>query len=141
MNDATRNTKEDKPIILFDGVCNLCTRSVRFVLKRDPKGHFVFASIQSNKGSALYRSHGFQPEEIETFVLIERDRSFSRSDAAIRIAWKLSGLWPVLALLVMVPRPIRDWGYNVIARNRYRWFGKTETCLVPSGEYSGRFIE
>ena len=130
-----------KPVILFDGICNLCTSSVQFVLKRDPKAHFSFASIQSEKGGRLYLSHGYRPDEIETFILIENGESYSKSDAAIRVARKLSGPWPILSVLVLIPRPIRNWFYDVIARNRYRWFGKTDSCMVPSREDLERFME
>ena len=131
---------EKKNIILFDGICNLCTWIVQFVLKRDPKGFFVFASIQSPKGSSIYRAHGFRPEDITTFVLIEDNRSYSKSEAAIRVARRLSGFWGLLTLIYFIPRPIRNWCYDIVAKNRYRWFGKTETCLIPSKEHLERFI-
>jgi predicted DCC family thiol-disulfide oxidoreductase YuxK len=131
----------DKPIILFDGVCNLCTWSVRFVLERDPAGRFQFASIQSPKGGDLYRSCGHLPEAIETFVLIEGGRCYTKSDAAIRVARGLSGFWRWLWILIVVPRPVRNWGYDLIAGNRYRLFGRTDQCMIPDRDVSDRFID
>jgi predicted DCC family thiol-disulfide oxidoreductase YuxK len=136
-----KGTAKGESILLFDGFCNLCTQSVRFILKRDRGRAFRFASIQSGRGGELYRACGFDPKTIETFVLIEGGRSFFKSDAAIRVAGRLSGLWPLLALLDVIPKSARDWGYDVVARNRYRWFGKTDQCMVPTDDDYDRFIE
>ena len=132
---------EKHPIILFDGVCNLCTWGVHFVIKRDPEKQFKFSSIQSNYGGDLYQKHGFQPEAIETFILLEQGRSFSKSTGAIRVASRLSGLWPMVKLLFIIPRPIRDLFYDIVLRNRYRLFGKKDSCMVPSEKVQDRFID
>lgn len=129
------------PVILFDGVCNLCNASVQFILDRDPDARFRFASLQSEEGAALLRSHGGDPEALDSVVLIEDGRVFQHSDAALRIARHLSGAWPALAALRIVPRPLRDAGYRLVARNRYRWFGKEESCRLPTPETRARFLD
>ena len=124
-------------IILFDGVCNLCNGVVTFIIRRDPKGYFRFASLQSEAArKILGRDAG-----LETILLVENEVVYSRSAAALRIAKKLSGLWPLLYVFIVVPRPIRDVVYNFIARNRYRWFGKQAACMVPTAELKRRFLE
>lgn len=127
-------------IVLFDGVCHLCTSTVRFIIKRDPEGYFTFASLQSEVGRTLLEEHGLQPDALDTFVLVEGPRYFTRSDAALRVAQRLSGGWALLRILLLVPKPIRDWGYTMIARNRSRWFGAHETCMVPSRDILDRFL-
>jgi predicted DCC family thiol-disulfide oxidoreductase YuxK len=128
-------------IVLFDGICNLCTTSVQFIIKRDPQGYFTFASLQSAIGKTLLEQHGLQPDALDTFVLVEGSRCFTRSDAALRVAKHLSGCWPLFRVLSLIPKPLRDWGYTVIARNRYRWFGRKETCMVPSQDILNRFLQ
>jgi predicted DCC family thiol-disulfide oxidoreductase YuxK len=131
----------EQAIVLFDGVCNLCAWSVQFIIRRDPDGYFKFAAIQSEMGRRLLLERGVSSEELDTLVLISGDQALTRSDAAIEIARRLSGLWKVGSWLGFVPRPIRDWVYNLIARNRYRWFGKQPTCLLPTRKHLARFIE
>jgi predicted DCC family thiol-disulfide oxidoreductase YuxK len=131
----------DYAIVLFDGVCNLCTSTVQFIIKRDPRGYFTFASLQSAIGNTLLEQHGLQPDALDTFVVIEGSRCFTRSGAALRVAQQLSGGWSLLRILLLVPKPIRDWGYTIIARNRYRWFGRRETCMVPSRDILNRFLQ
>ncbi|MBI3943231.1 MAG: thiol-disulfide oxidoreductase DCC family protein [Chloroflexi bacterium] len=128
-------------MILFDGICNLCTRSVQFILKRDPRSYFRFASLQSPAGQRLLQAYGLPPNLVESVILIEHNRVYGRSDAALRIASHLSGGWPLLRVLLIVPRPIRDAVYSWIANRRYRWFGTAETCLVPSPNMRARFLE
>ena len=122
--------------ILFDGVCNLCNGIVRFVLARDPAGRFRFASLQS---AAARRLLGDPP--LETIVLVEGDAVFQKSAAALRIARKLRFPWPLLYTFMIVPRPIRDLIYEWVARNRYAWFGKRGSCMVPSPEVKNRFLD
>ena len=128
-------------IILFDGVCNLCTSTIQFIIKRDPQGYFTFASLQSEIGRQLLEEHGLQPDALDTFVLVEGSRCFTRSDAALRIAQHLSGGWSLVRVLSLIPKPVRDWGYTVLARYRYRWFGTHETCMVPSRDILDRFLQ
>lgn len=128
-------------LILFDGVCNLCTHSVRFILEREAEPLFRFATVQSPAGSRLMRDLGLDPEDAETFVLIADGRAYLRSDAAIRIARHLRGAWRWLGAVRIVPRPLRDWVYDLVARNRYRWFGRTDECMVPTQEIQARFVD
>jgi predicted DCC family thiol-disulfide oxidoreductase YuxK len=130
----------EPPILLFDGVCNLCSRAVQFVIRHDPAGRFRFAALQSPAGQRLLVEHGLPADTLDTFVLIEGARCFTRSDAAIELARRLDGAWRWLRLAAVVPRPIRDWAYGVLVRNRYRWFGRRESCMVPTPELSQRFL-
>lgn len=126
-------------IILFDGVCNLCNHSVQFIIKRDPKGYFKFASLHSEIGQYLLRQHGLN-QGMDSFVLIENKKIFMRSTAALRVSMQLSGFWKFLTIFLIVPPFIRDFLYNIIAKNRYRWFGKRDSCMLPTPEVKKRFI-
>ena len=130
-----------QPVILFDGECNLCTSSVQFVIERDPGAYFRFASLQSPAGKRLLAQQGLSGQQIDSVALIDGPSCFTKSDAALRIARQLSGWWPLLGLLAIVPRPLRDWGYDIVAANRYRWFGKQNSCMVPTPELRNRFLE
>ena len=133
------NTPINK-IILFDGICNLCSASVRFVIKRDTKRKFRFASLQSDfaKRVLLGKEIG---NSVKTVVLLKGDRIYMRSDAAFEICRELNGLWPLLCFFKIIPRFIRDAVYNFIAQHRYRWFGKTDECWLPSPDLSSRFVD
>ena len=128
-------------IVLFDGVCNLCSASVTFILKRDPKGLFRFAALQSEAGRNIFEKFGIPfAEPPASIVLVEGGKAYSESTAALRIARRLSGLWPLLYAGIVIPRPIRDAAYRWVARNRYRWFGKKDACMVPTPELRSRFL-
>jgi predicted DCC family thiol-disulfide oxidoreductase YuxK len=128
-------------IILFDGVCNFCNASVQFIIRRDPRQRFRFGALQSEPGQALLKQHGITPTaDLQSVVLIENGRLYTHSTAALRIARQLSGAWPLLYGFIIVPRPIRDWVYAFVARNRYRWFGKKEACSIPTPEQRALFI-
>ncbi len=127
-------------IILFDGVCNFCCASVQFIIARDRAGWFRFASQQSDIGQSLLLSAGLPAGVADTFVVIEDNSVFTRSAAALKVAARLPWPWPVCGVFWMLPRLIRDAVYRVVARNRYRWFGQTETCWVPTPEIASRFI-
>ena len=127
-------------IVLYDGVCHFCTASVQFIIKRDPTARFRFASQQSPTGRALLAKAGL-PQSMDTFVLIESDQAYTRSTAALKVASQLSGAWWLFGIFWLMPRSIRDAAYGVVARNRYRWFGKRETCWVPTPEIRARFID
>ena len=131
--------KLDKPVILFDGVCNLCNASVNFVIDRDPDGLFQFAALQSDFAAGLIEKYGVG-QGLDTIVLVESGKVYDRSTAALRIARHLSGPWPVLYVGIIIPKFIRDIVYRFIARNRYRWFGQTEQCRVPTAELQARFL-
>jgi len=128
------------PILLFDGVCNLCSGTVQFVIERDPKAKVRFASLQSEFAMQQFRSLGIANDYLDSIVLLEEGKVFVKSTAALRLSRHLSALWPMLRLLLIIPRPIRDLVYDWIARNRYKWFGKQETCWIPTPELRNRFV-
>lgn len=129
-----------KRIVLFDGDCLFCDASVQFIIKRDPYEHFYFTSLQSEKGQQLKQRYGIPVDE-DSVVLIEGKKFYTKSSAALRIAKKLDGLWHLLFLLILVPRPIRDGVYRYVAKNRYKWFGqKQDSCTLPSPEMRKRFL-
>ncbi|MBY5992338.1 thiol-disulfide oxidoreductase DCC family protein [Ferrimonas balearica] len=132
--------RPDNGIILFDGVCNFCNATVRFVWARDPKGYFRFAPLQSATAETLLAAHPL-PRNGDTVVLIQNGRAYQKSAAALRIARQLSGLWPLMACFLLVPRPLRDAVYDFIGRRRYRWFGRSEQCQLPSAELRRRFLD
>lgn len=135
-----RNLREH-PIVLFDGVCHLCAGVVRFAIARDPAARFRFAPLQSPLGRALLARHGYDPDAIDAVVLVDGDGAHDRSTAALRIAAGLRAPWRWLAPpLLLVPRPLRDAVYGWVARHRYRWFGRSDDCLVPTPEIRSRFL-
>ncbi|KAA3622239.1 MAG: thiol-disulfide oxidoreductase DCC family protein [Bacteroidetes bacterium] len=135
------NMEENLKVVLFDGVCNLCNGSVQFVLKRDKKGIFKFASLQSDFGQNILTKYGLPTDDYNSFVLVEGDRIFTRSTAALRVTRHLDGLWKFLYSFMIIPAPIRDAVYGIIARNRYRMFGKREACMIPQPEWKARFLD
>lgn len=131
---------EDHPVVLFDGVCNFCNGAVQFIIRHDPRAVFRFAAYQSSAGKALALRHGIDPEVLETFALVVGDRAFLRSEAALETAIRLGGPWRLLAVFKLVPRIVRDAFYKFIARNRYRWFGQRESCMIPTPALRQRFL-
>ncbi|MBA2250217.1 MAG: thiol-disulfide oxidoreductase DCC family protein [Chitinophagaceae bacterium] len=130
----------ERPVILFDGVCNLCNSAVKFVIARDKKKLFSFASLQSDEGQKRLTEHQLSSMDLDSFVLIENGKAYTRSDGALRVAKKLKGGWPLLYAFIIVPKFIRDGMYNWIARNRYKWFGKQDVCMIPTPELKARFL-
>lgn len=128
-------------IIVFDGVCLFCNGVVNFIIPRDVHRRFVFAPMQSQTGQRLLQQHGIATEQIETFLLVLDNRPLTKSDAALAIAAELKRPWCWLRLLRWVPAPLRNLGYSLIARNRYRLFGKSDACVVPDAEVRSRFLE
>ena len=133
-------TQIDIQVILFDGVCNLCNSSVNFVIDRDSKRKFRFAALQSKFGEELKQELG-RDLDLDSVLLYRNSRLLDKSDAALEIARQLSGLWPILYVFKIVPKFIRDKVYDFIARNRYRWFGKEESCRIPTPELRSLFVE
>jgi len=129
-----------RPLILFDGMCNLCAGSVRFVIARDPKARFTFASLQSEYAKDLLGRLAPGAELPDSIVLIEGGVVRTQSTAALRVARRLRLPWPLLYGFIVVPAFLRNAVYRWIARNRYRWFGKQQTCMVPSQELRSRFL-
>jgi predicted DCC family thiol-disulfide oxidoreductase YuxK len=134
------------PIILYDGVCGLCNRFVQFVLKRDRKDQFRFAALQSNFAHTILERHGVNPDVLDTVYLVldygrPSERLLSRNDAATAVLKELGVFWRFWAkLLDLLPRRFRNWRYALVARNRYRFFGKYETCLLPQEENRHKFL-
>ena len=128
------------PVIFFDGVCNLCTVSVQFIIKHDPKHYFRFASLQSELGQKVLQQFNFSSAEFGSFILLEEGKIYTKSTAVLRVTKKLNGLWPVLFSFMIVPPFIRNWVYSLIAKNRYRWFGKKEACWIPNAELNKLFL-
>ena len=129
-----------RAIVLFDGVCNFCNASVNFLIDRDLEGRFVFGALQSEEGLAALKEHGLEDGYFDSIVLIDGDNVLTASDAVLEISRSMSGAWPLLRVFRIVPRSIRDAVYNWIARNRYAWFGKQDTCRMPTPEYRARFL-
>jgi predicted DCC family thiol-disulfide oxidoreductase YuxK len=127
-------------LILFDGVCNLCSALVQFVIRHDPAAKFRFAAIQSEIGGEIFQSHGLDPADLQTFVFAAEGKMFLRSDAAIEVVSRFGGAWRIFRIFQFVPKVLRDSIYSFIARNRYRWFGRKEVCMVPTPEISERFL-
>ena len=117
-------------IVLFDGECNVCDHSVQFIMKRDQKAIFKFASLQSDAGKESLKK--FQvPANIDSLILIEGNKCYFRSSAALRICKNLRGIWKLIYCLLIIPRPFRDAVYDILAKNRYKWFGKKDHCMMP----------
>jgi predicted DCC family thiol-disulfide oxidoreductase YuxK len=130
---------QPEAIILFDGICNLCSGSVQFIIKRDPTAYFKFASLQSDFGQQLLQKFGLDQKSFHSIILIQDDKVYQRSDAALKIARRLTGGWPMLYAFNILPRFLRDGVYNLISRNRYKLFGKKDACWIPTPELKSRF--
>ncbi len=128
-------------MVLFDGVCNLCNRGIAFIIRRDPAGRFRFAALQSEAGRRLLEQATGPGPLPDSMVVVADGRARFRSAAALRIARGMRWPWPLLGMLAILPRPLRDWLYDVVAKNRYRWFGKRDQCMIPTPELAGRFLE
>lgn len=131
---------ENKKIILFDGVCNLCNGSVIFMIKRDKKDVLRYAALQTEIGQKMVEKYNIDTSKIDSIILIDNDKYYYKSTAALRIARHLTGAYPLLAVFLIFPVFMRDWIYDIIARNRYKWFGKKESCMIPTPELKSKFI-
>ena len=132
---------QNNPIILFDGVCNLCSGIVMFTIKRDRQGIFKFTPLQSDVGQSLLKQFNLPMDSYQSFILVEGDRYYQKSTAALRIVRRMNGLCSILYVFIVLPRPIRDFIYDLIVKNRYKWFGKKEKCLIPAPGIKSRFLE
>ena len=130
---------QPEAVVLFDGVCNLCSGAVQFIIKRDPSAYFKFASLQSAYGQQQLTRFGLDPNSLHSVILIQGDTIYQRSDAALEIVRKLGAGWPLLFGFKILPRFLRDAVYNLIAGNRYRLFGKKDSCWIPTPELKSRF--
>ena len=139
-------------VVLFDGVCNFCDASVNFIIEHDPGGYFKFAPLQSDEGQKLANKFGFssataqsvEPASdlipIDSVILVENDKAYTHSTAALKILKRLGMPWSVLYSFVILPKPIRDWAYKLFARYRYRMFGRKDQCMLPTPEVRARFL-
>jgi predicted DCC family thiol-disulfide oxidoreductase YuxK len=132
---------DDRALLIFDGVCVLCSATARFILKRDHDGRFRFATAQSKLGQALFRHYGLDAQTFETNLLLVEGRAYGKLDSVILAGTQLGGVWRALAVLRVLPRSVADWLYDCVARNRYRLFGRTEHCMMPPPESRDRFID
>ncbi len=132
---------EPKHIIFFDGVCNLCNNAVQFIIRRDSKNIFRFASLQSDFAREFLGENYPDNPEFDTIIYFKDGRLLERSTAVLHICKKLKFPWPLLAAFLIVPRFIRDFFYRIISRNRYKWFGKKDQCMIPSPELKNRFLD
>lgn len=132
---------EEKKLILFDGVCNLCNSSVNFIIDQDKHDVFRFASLQSGKGQEVMKQFGLPEGEYNSFLLLDNGKLYMRSTAALRVSKYLPGVWKILYAFIIVPKFIRDFVYDIIAKHRYKWFGQAESCRVPTPELKAKFVE
>lgn len=130
-----------KKIILFDGVCNLCNGAITFIIQRDKKDLFRYAPLQSEIGKELAAKHHIDLDKVDSIILVTEDKAYAKSTAALRIAKQLSAGWPLLAVFLILPKFLRDAVYDFIARNRYKWFGKKEACMIPTPELKSKFLD
>jgi predicted DCC family thiol-disulfide oxidoreductase YuxK len=134
------NKHNKHKIILFDGVCNLCNESVKIVIKNDKKDIFQFTALQSDLGIKMATQYGIDIAKTDSILLIDQDRIHVKSTAALRIARHLSGGYPLLYGFMIVPSFIRNWVYDIIAKNRYKWFGRKDSCMIPTPELKNKFL-
>lgn len=127
-------------MVLFDGICHLCNSSVRFIISRDPDARFTFASLQSDEGQRVLNKFALPTADFDSFVYIRDGHIYERSAGALHVLKDLGGFGRAMYVFIIVPRPIRDFIYDLIAKNRYRWFGKRDSCMVPTPELRKRFL-
>lgn len=131
---------DNLPVIYFDGVCNLCSSSVQFVLKQDRKKVFRFASLQGEAGQKMLLANQLPPDHYNSFILDENGKIYTRSTGALRVMKLLGGAWSILYGFMIIPPFIRDGLYHFISNNRYKWFGKKQSCWLPKPEWNDRFL-
>jgi len=129
----------NQPVIFFDGICNLCNASVQFVIEHDKENYFNFSALQGDYAKNVLAEFNIVPENLDSILLLENGKLYTKSTSALRVARKLNGFWPLLYGFIIIPKFIRDWVYDFIAKNRYKWWGKQESCWVPTPELKSRF--
>lgn len=140
MNDLPPGVGPEDRVVLFDGVCNLCNGLVRFLIQRDRGARLRLASLQSEAGQAILVWCGLPVDDFDTMAFVEAGQAYLKSTAFLRVVRYLSQPWPWLSGGLLVPRPLRDWLYDRVAGNRYRWFGRQESCMLPTPEIRSRFL-
>lgn len=135
-------SQEDKKIILFDGVCNLCNSSIQFVIKHDKKNVYKFAALQSDVAKLLLHERGINSSQIDSIILIDPNIAYyTKSTAALEIGKSFGGAWRLLGVFQWIPKPIRDQIYDFVAKKRYSWFGKQNECMIPTPELKAKFLD
>ena len=134
------STRENHAIVLFDGVCNFCNSKINFIIRHDKRDYFRFAPLQSDIGKKYLSEHHINTSETDSFILVEDGKTYDRTTAALRIAKKLNGGWPLMYGFIIVPPFIRDIVYRIIAKNRYKWWGKKDSCMVPTPDVRAKFL-
>jgi predicted DCC family thiol-disulfide oxidoreductase YuxK len=132
---------EKNPLVLFDGVCNFCNYWVNFAIKRDRKNKLLFTPLQGETAKRVLPKYNLNPTSLSSVIFIDAGKAYTQSSAAIRICKHLGGRWKLFYGLIIIPKFIRDFIYNIIARNRYKWFGKKESCMIPIPELRERFLD
>lgn len=130
-----------QPILLFDGVCNLCNSSVNFIIKHDSRQQFKFASLQSDAANQILLQFGKNNSELNSIILIQNNKIYSKSSAILRVVKNLGGITSLTFIFWIIPKPIRDFVYDFIAKNRYKWFGERESCMIPTDDLKNRFVD
>lgn len=128
-------------VLLFDGICNLCNSTVQFTIKRDPKGKLKFAALQSESGQALLKEFSLATDHFDSFVFIKEEKYFIKSTAVLHVLKELGGIWKLFYILIYLPAPFRDFVYDLVAKSRYKIFGKRDQCMIPSAEIEERFLK
>lgn len=134
------NDLNSKGVVLFDGVCNFCNSSVNFIIRHDKKDFFRFTPLQSEIGIKISEKYNLDSGNLKSVILVEKGRIYTKTTAALRIAKQLSGGWPLLYAFIIIPAPIRDVVYNIIAKYRYKWWGERDACMIPTPEIRKKFL-
>jgi|TARA_B110000908_G_C10266295_1_gene464303 predicted DCC family thiol-disulfide oxidoreductase YuxK len=130
-----------QPLVLFDGVCNLCNSSVQYVIKHDRYNKFKFASLQSDAAKEILLQFNENNSDLNSIILIDNNKIFKKSLAVLRLLKILGGVYTLLYIFIIIPKPLRDWVYDYIAKNRYKWYGKKDSCMIPTKELKNKFID
>ncbi len=130
----------DTKIILFDGVCNLCNSGINYIIDHDKNNRFKFASLQSDAGQSFLKKSGLNDKDFDSVILIEGEKFYTKSSAVLRIADEFGPLWKLFYVFIVIPAPVRNFFYDIIARHRYKWFGKKDSCRVPTPELKEKFL-
>lgn len=140
MEEITKKIPENYQLILFDGVCNFCNSSINFIIDHDPEKHFKFAPLQSEVGQAILRKFNKNTKDFDSVILLKNNQLYEKSAAALEIAKHLSGFWKYLSVFSLLPTFFLNFFYDIIAKNRYKIFGKSESCRMPTLELRERFL-
>lgn len=135
------HSRNEFSVILFDGVCNFCNSSVNFIIERDYKNRFKFAALQSGKGQELLRRYNINTDNLKTIILIEGGKYYAKTTAALRITKHLKGIWKIFYIFIIIPPIVRNIVYNIIAKYRYKWFGRKDACRIPAQDEKEKFLE